>query len=108
MNLRIRKRMMTVPATSYKQSPPNSRQQTVDIGTVDFKCYPQDSTKVVMSKNGREEISSFQLYIHGDDVVKLSESDKITCMHKDRQEPLKIDTYYLPGGIPEVGVVYLQ
>jgi hypothetical protein len=113
MNRQIKKYMMTIPAVAYKQSPPDSRQETRDVGEpVEFFCYVVDSVKVVMSKYGREEVSNFQMYVAGEDMAKLDASDLITCQHKVRQEPLKLDLFYKPvrGRMAEseVGVVYLR
>lgn len=114
MNPQVKRRMMVFPTIAFKQSAPNSRQVTTDIGQVAFRCYVMNSIKVVMSKHGREEISGMQLYVLGEDIVKIDTSDKLTVSDpqgtvlKVRQEPLKVDVYYKPGGIPEIGVIYLQ
>lgn len=108
MRASIKRRMCVTPVTIYKQSAPNSMAETQDLDVLDFNGYVYNATKVVINKQGREEVSDMQIYMDGEDIVQIEANDLVSCMNKTRTEPLKVEYYFLPEGVPGVGVIYLK
>jgi len=107
MNNRVKKTIFTMPFIVDFMSPADSVGDSTLIKSVTFNGYIQEKIAVVINANGEEETSGVQVYATGADIVTIDTSSLVSCLTYKSRKIIKRDCYYKPGGIPDVGVLYL-
>lgn len=70
---------------------------------VDSVCYPVADCKLVVNVDGAEVTSTTQLYVDGNEAIKVTDS---VIFGGEERPVLRISTYYRDG-VPDLKVVYL-
>lgn len=71
--------------------------------TVSAKCYPVGDVKLVTTADGSEVTSTTQLYMHGEEPIKVTDS---VIFEGEERPILRINSFYRDG-VVDIKVVYL-
>ena len=112
MNKNIRKRMFVFDIVINNNTGTDAFGDKI-VNTFTTPGYIMERVETVVDIYGKEVSSGARAYIDGSVVSKVTISDTIDALMngevvlKNRQV-IRKDNYYLPGGKPDVGVLYLS
>lgn len=83
------------------------------VNTFTTPGYIMERVETIIDSYGKEVSSGARAYIDGSVVSKVTISDTINVLLNgntilENRQVIRKDNYYLPGGAPDVGVLYLS
>jgi hypothetical protein len=85
----------------------NSLGDATSTTEIPFKCYKKEELKVVINSLGKEETSSVQLYLLGEQAQQITAADTITYDNVSKRRIIRREVFFGPLGKAVLGVLYL-
>lgn len=99
--------LFVFPVTEHIQDVGDSLGDSIEAGTLEYKGYYYEGFEKVLNDNGEEELSHMQVYLRGEDAIKIHNNSKISCGRVEKQRIVTRQVYYGRDGAPVIGVLYL-
>jgi len=106
MNKKVIKKMMCFDVVIHKSLGTNSlgTSKSKELNLMGYLC---SKAEQVVNDEGDEVISSEQIYLTGEDALKVNNKDTVTTTNYSKRKIIKRHIYYMPNAKPGVGVLYL-
>lgn len=107
MNEKVIEKMMTEPILVFPPTPTDSLGDSTSAEPISLLGYVVEMNQIVIGTDGKEELSGTQVYLTGNDTLKVDVKAKVTCLDRFKQRIIKRGLYRKGNSIPDVGVLYL-
>lgn len=99
--------LFVTPFTEHVQGKPDSLGDTDPGENIEYRCFLVESFEKVLNELGAETLSGMQLYVRGEDAIKIHNDSKFTCGAAVKQSLIAKKTFRGREGAPVIGVLYL-
>lgn len=103
----IKEALMVTPVTVYPQSATDSMGDTTPLPAVLYHGYVYVGQEVVLNMEGKEELSSMQIYLQGSDADLIDVHSLVSCLENVQQRIIAKKVYRGRQGAKVIGVLYL-
>ncbi|MFI3171102.1 MAG: hypothetical protein R3Y58_01835 [Eubacteriales bacterium] len=107
INASVISRLFTTPVTFTEALGTNSLGDSLGDKTQTFNCYLYEKNTLVVNAEGKEVVSSSQLYMKGSDIELITPENKVTYGDFSQLPIISKEVFYAEASTSFIGVVYL-
>lgn len=107
INPKIKSMMFTTPVTVFSVGRKDSAGDRLEQESFTTYGYIYDEMKMVTNQLGEQELSTRQIYLPEDSIVRIEGTSLITCLDSEKARIIQREEYRGRDSQTLIGVIYL-